>query len=56
MKAGKNYQKDKREYSQWQETIGRKAPRTFAEYQKIKYLHPEKWKEHKKLLEKGNGK
>lgn len=56
VKAGKNYQKDKREYSQWQEAIGRKAPRTLAEYQKMKYLHPEKWKELKKLLEKGNGK
>lgn len=44
VKAGKNYQADQREYAQYQQLLGKKAPKTFAAYQNMKYNSSEEWK------------
>lgn len=48
--AGKNYQADKRQYSQWQRILKSKAPKTFSEFQRVKYQEPELWKSYKKEI------
>ena len=44
VKAGKNYQADQREYAEYQQLLGKKAPKTFASYQNMKYNSSEEWK------------
>jgi hypothetical protein len=44
VKAGKNYQADRREYAEYQQLLGKKAPKTFASYQNMKYNSSEEWK------------
>lgn len=43
VKAGKNYQADKREYAEYREILGKKAPKTFAKFQDLKYNNADGW-------------
>lgn len=51
-KAGKNYQADKREYADFINILGGKAPKSFAQFQEIKYTQPDKWDELVEALRK----
>lgn len=42
-RAGKNYQADKREYADFVNVLGGKAPKTFAKFQDLKYNNQEAW-------------
>lgn len=42
-KAGKNYQADQRQYADFVNVLGVKAPKTFAKFQDLKYNDAEKW-------------
>nr|DAM36726.1 MAG TPA: minor capsid protein [Caudoviricetes sp.] len=52
VKAGKNYQADQREYAECREILGKKAPKTFSEFQNMKYNQPEAWQKLQEELEK----
>lgn len=43
VKAGKNYQADQREYAEYREILGKKAPKTFAKFQDLKYNNTDGW-------------
>lgn len=43
VKAGKNYQADQREYAEYREILGKKAPKTFAKFQDLKYNNADGW-------------
>lgn len=43
VKAGKNYQADQREYAEYREILGKKAPKTFAKFQDLKYNDADGW-------------
>jgi hypothetical protein len=43
VKAGKNYQEDQREYAEYREILGKKAPKTFAKFQDLKYNNADGW-------------
>lgn len=43
VKAGKNYQADQREYAEYREILGKKAPKTFAKFQDLKYNDANGW-------------
>lgn len=43
MKAGKNYQSDKRQYAEYKNVLGKSAPKTFASFQDVKYNDPDRW-------------
>lgn len=55
-RAGKNYQADKREYAEYREILGKKAPGTFSAFQNMKYSQPEAWKKLQEELMKNLGK
>lgn len=42
-KAGKNYQADQRQYADYVNVLGPKAPKTFAKFQDLKYNDKESW-------------
>ncbi len=42
-KAGKNYQADQRQYADFVNVLGGKAPKTFAKFQDLKYNDKESW-------------
>lgn len=44
-KAGKNYQADKREYADFVNVLGGKAPKTLAKFQDLKYNNADGWKQ-----------
>lgn len=56
VKAGKNYQADKREYAEYREILGKKTPKTFSAFQNMKYNQPEAWQKLQEELEKKRGK
>lgn len=56
VKAGKNYQADQREYAEYREILGKKAPKTFAGFQNMKYNQPDVWKQLQEELKKNLGK
>ena len=43
MKAGKNYQSDKRQYAEYKSILGKSAPKTFADFQDMKYNDADGW-------------
>lgn len=43
LKAGKNYQADKRQYADFANVLGNKAPKTFAKFQDLKYNDIDGW-------------
>lgn len=43
VKAGANYQADQRQYADYVNVLGPKAPKTFAKFQDLKYNNPDKW-------------
>ena len=49
VKAGKNYQADQRQYADFVNVLGNKAPKTFAKFQDLKYNDVEKYE---KLVDK----
>ena len=42
-KAIKNAVSDRKQYKQYQEVLGKDAPKSFVKYQELKYNEPEKW-------------
>lgn len=56
VKAGKNYQADQREYAEYREILGKKAPKTFSAFQNMKYNQPDVWKQLQEELKKNLGK
>lgn len=48
-KKGKNLYKDRKQFTEYREALGRKVPSSFPKFQNIKYNDPEKWNELKKL-------
>ena len=41
----KNHASDKKQYERYRSVMGKKAGKTFEEFQEMKYNDPEKWEE-----------
>ncbi|MBO5969500.1 MAG: minor capsid protein [Clostridia bacterium] len=49
MKKGKNYSADKKQYDEYKAILGENMPKTFEQFQELKYNNPEGWKSVKTL-------